>query len=349
MQAEFTLLQFVALALPAVAILLQAVIQNHDELDDTSMDYWTEIRFIQYSFYTLVLAGIIFMIPIFLKSDSFYIKLGIFVAGGAIFLLAPATWFGLRRGRYAISEYETPEQEATAKIKSYLPIIAIPIFVSSIIFFSTRYLNIVSETLGPAIINSANQISIVVVIVIILGLSGQVITTYLKFRQIKEEKEQWKIRTHREVQEVSEFIENYLNDFENQTDIRKKQNKADDLLKDWRELISEAPDSLNKQHREDAKNLLESIELVSDILRSLLRAHRKLRTRKRQKEKTLAKINKMRSDGSEYSVEEVSDMNKKIDEMEEEAEIERARIAELKEDLEDSVHELTKLTAEFEI
>jgi len=112
MDEQLALLQFVALALPAVAILMQAVVGFHDRYGESSSDssLRIEFRILETAFLALVAAGGLFAVSIYQQISSIITKIGIIFLAISLLLIFPATWFTLRRADFPKQSYETPEE-----------------------------------------------------------------------------------------------------------------------------------------------------------------------------------------------------------------------------------------------
>lgn len=110
---ETSLLQFVALSLPAVAILMQAIVslqQNSQSNVDKTDSLQTEFRLIELSFIGLVIAGALFGLSLYGTLSSIEGKIGLVLMILSLGLVAPATWFALRRSNVSHEKYDSPEE-----------------------------------------------------------------------------------------------------------------------------------------------------------------------------------------------------------------------------------------------
>jgi len=140
MNQNLALLQFVALALPALAILMQAVVSIHNKQDDGNVDnpaIYSEFRFLEFAFLFLVVASLFFCYSLLGRIEDTATKMGIYFLLGGLVLIVPATWFSLRRETYANSKYETPEKavlSAAYTLVKLSPILIIGIGVYMVIY-----------------------------------------------------------------------------------------------------------------------------------------------------------------------------------------------------------------------
>lgn len=271
--AELTLLQFVALALPAVAILLQAVIQQHDQMDDYSSQSWTEIKLIQYSFYALVMSGLVFIYPIFIENSSIYVQIGILIAGGALLLLIPATWFGLRRGRYGTNKFETPEKEAKSKLKLYVPFM----IGAAVIGLIARFLPTILGTFTTASIENSipfiNNVVVGAVIATSILLFLQLVEIYTKFKARDQAQQAWNETLIKNLEEIESLLESYS--LEDDAGVRhykymlKKLNNTSEILG---ELIEDVPEGVDEDRLRRVQDLSNQLSLLQDLTGALISA-----------------------------------------------------------------------------
>jgi len=106
------LLQFVALSIPAVAILLQVVLQLRSEHDSgrEPMSGW-DFRAIEGGFIALVLSGVLLAGLVVQSIQSVVGQVGVALSMFGLFLLLFATWVSIRRPKYPTDDYETLEGE----------------------------------------------------------------------------------------------------------------------------------------------------------------------------------------------------------------------------------------------
>ncbi|WP_137284192.1 hypothetical protein [Halorussus salinisoli] len=131
-----TLLQFVALAIPAVAMLMQVVLRIHDEYgNDGELVLGTEFKLIELSFFGLVISGVFVAYPLIQELDSGIAELGLILSLVSLILLVGATWFSLRRPQYPTKDFEKPEQAVKRAGKNILVtivLVGVPLFVATL-------------------------------------------------------------------------------------------------------------------------------------------------------------------------------------------------------------------------
>jgi hypothetical protein len=106
-----TLLQFIALSLPAIAILLQVVLQFQSQyVDDENAASAIEFRLIEFSLLILVVGGVLLALPIVLSLSSIIAQIGLTLSLLSLGLLVLAIGISLRRSRYPTEEAATIEE-----------------------------------------------------------------------------------------------------------------------------------------------------------------------------------------------------------------------------------------------
>lgn len=111
MSIMLTLLQFIALAVPAVAMMMQVVLRFQDRYsEDENTSIGSEFRLIEGSFLALVIGGILISYPIVDSLSSGIAQVGISLALLALLLLVLATGLALRRPKYPKGSYDSVEE-----------------------------------------------------------------------------------------------------------------------------------------------------------------------------------------------------------------------------------------------
>lgn len=90
-----SLLQFVALIAPAIAILMQVIVALHDEGNSEQSLY--EVRLIQWSLILVLLGGIIIGVELFNFITNTIVKIGIILIFGSLPFLAISIWLANTR------------------------------------------------------------------------------------------------------------------------------------------------------------------------------------------------------------------------------------------------------------
>lgn len=192
---ELTLLQFVALALPAVAILMQAVLNFHEIYDDSHSEtvLRTEFRLLEFTFLGLVIASALFSAQILMDVESVLTKFGILFMWAGLGLIFPATWFALRRAKYPTENYDSPEelvrQTTDTGKRVLLPILAVVIIlfgisrISAIATLETRFLQI-------GIDDIISVLTIILIIITTQTVASNIIDYFAQRIEQKEQKRQ---------------------------------------------------------------------------------------------------------------------------------------------------------------
>ena len=144
------LLQFVALSIPAVAILLQVVLQLRSEHDSgrEPMSGW-DFRAIEGGFIALVLSGVLLAGLVVQSIQSVVGRVGVALAMFGLFLLLFATWVSIRRPKYPTDDYETLEGEYSDLIEYIFKYSSsIFIYVTFVVNFLVILAGVFLELLG---------------------------------------------------------------------------------------------------------------------------------------------------------------------------------------------------------
>jgi hypothetical protein len=193
-----TLFQFVALAIPAVAILLQVVLQVQTQYVDESggsdiTSAW-EFRLIELSLIALVAGGALLSVPVLLSLPSPIAQAGVGVSVIALLTLVLAITISLRRPKYPTDNYESIEQAITARLSGLAEIestygiayiiTSIPVILMLVLIFvdaiySLELRSFVSNIIGYDLIF---VFSIAVGLNVMASLVS-VLTTVIRFRQ----------------------------------------------------------------------------------------------------------------------------------------------------------------------
>lgn len=113
MNIMLTLLQFIALAVPAVAMMMQVALQFQDRyMDEENPAVGKEFQLMEASLLVLVLGGVLVAVPIGQSLSSGIAQLGIGLALLALLFLVLATGWALRRPRYPTDNYKSVEEAA---------------------------------------------------------------------------------------------------------------------------------------------------------------------------------------------------------------------------------------------
>lgn len=188
MEANIALLQFVALALPAIAILMQAVLRFHEiyDVSDSGSSLRIEFRFLEFAFLGLVSAAILFSIDIYTTLVTMWTKLGIWVLTLSLSLIFPATWFALRRAKYPSGEHDSAEDAAKSSVVSFVKLVIVICIVGLSVYISQRFDIFSTDSMTSVYLN----LSLVVLGVFIIRGIFVVIETILAKREQKRWKEQ---------------------------------------------------------------------------------------------------------------------------------------------------------------
>jgi len=109
--SDITLLQLVALALPAVAILMQVFIsvqQNFVTTESARILRW-EFRFLETALVLLVVSGVVFAYSVLLRVSNLVVSLGIVTLVVSLSFIVIGVWVALSRARLPESQVGKPE------------------------------------------------------------------------------------------------------------------------------------------------------------------------------------------------------------------------------------------------
>lgn len=194
------LLEFVGLALPAVAILIQVIQSTHDNTGDGARNEGSaERRFIEVSFVLLVIAGVVFGAALLLRTQDLLMQVGIVVLLFGLILLAPATWIALNRPRFPYSRFNSPEEAATAILRT-VSRIALPV----VFLVAVAVLITVWRPWGfsvPGDVAVSQLLSIVVLLLVIIGtVTG--LDLYLRYQRSEDQRAEHRQRTRKRLRKV---------------------------------------------------------------------------------------------------------------------------------------------------
>ena len=175
MSIILTLLQFVALAVPAVAMMMQVVLRFQDQyIDDEDPFVGWEFRLIEASFLALVLGGVLIAYPIIQTLSSGIARFGIVLALLALLFLVVATGLALRRPRYPTKSYDSVEEaiietakKATTTFLGFL-VALLGILIVEILIHHTSIIYVSSDSIIRSIITFAQILSVILFIIILL-------------------------------------------------------------------------------------------------------------------------------------------------------------------------------------
>jgi len=263
MDAQLALLQFVALALPAVAILMQAVVGFHDRYDDSSSDgsLRIEFRILEVSFLTLVAAGGFFAVSIFQQTTSVMTRVGISLLAISLFLIFPATWFTLRRADFPKQSYETPEEWVKSGGKTVLKysIVVSPVIVLAI---GSQFITIPVVTDVFSGLGWQRIITAAAGVVSSLGI----VVTYLQYTASKLDKKRindWKERVRFNLADIQTRISDI--DIDDEKEVTRLKSVAEDSIKDIEGLSSSRPTGVDNEVSDGLNGVKHSLAVISEL------------------------------------------------------------------------------------
>ena len=263
MNEDIALLQFVALALPAIALLMQAVLSYHDahgSIGGASIQ--TEFRFLELAFLGLIGAGVIFSLSIFSTTNSWYTKSGVLVLIVALATIFPANWFALRRGKYPSRTYESPEEAVKSIGLKYVKIGAFVV----IIIFAIATTGIFWDALlvFPPIFS---YLSTDLIIALIAVLAIPLVKTITRYYLIQTALENWKEDIHEELDQISKIMDQNQVREALEDDNKNLLNISEPIVEQYkrsqnslRGLINQAPDNVDEDVILELETLLNMLE-----------------------------------------------------------------------------------------
>lgn len=360
---ETALLQFVALALPAVAILMQAILSFQEQHGNTTGIDSFEFRFIELGFFALAGAGVLFAVEIFSNVNSQILKLGIGTISASFLLLALATAFGLRRPKYQGKEEEevTLEQAVYTDIKRLSPIIGI-IIIGSIIVFVIGTGDIsysrISKALSSIISEPSQSLQAISGIIAIITLTYSLVglRVYFNFQEEQKEINQW----YERVAEFSKSASTLESDFATtvpQSDFRIFSERVSEYQSRAEELIESAPEGIDEDIIELLERIQTKLEITHDIVSELDEVYNNLAARESridsleqelsEKEEEYEDIKEAPESGGEHVGEYLDELTRQMGKLQNEIsdnemklnELQRRR-QDLSEELEDTLDEI---------
>lgn len=280
--SETTLLQFVALALPAVAILMQAILSFHDNYDigaEDSSTIRTEFRFIELSFIGLVIAGGFFGASLIGTVDSIWGKIGLISMLIGLGFLAPATWFALRRPQYPSQSYDSPEDAAKSGLKYAIgALIPLGILAGGGYMFLEFMPTLRSESSPQELVEVLQLVTIAGVFLIITSSIVRTLTYYRQSIERRKRREEW----YSNLMELLEDMEEFLPENPSKPGYSGSMNilvKFEDYEERLERLISKAPGEVDYSELKELKITIntykEIINNQHDIIDDLGSKHHK--------------------------------------------------------------------------
>ena len=271
MNEDLALLQFVALSLPAVAILMQAVLNYHELHGGSSKSntIHTEFRFLELSFLGLILAGVVFSLSVFTSATSWWTKSGISILIIALGMIFPATWFALRRGKYPSQSYDSPEDAVKSSVRKSGWIISILVVIG--LLGSIVRLFLPSGSIFD--FNIADPIILITIPVIVaLPVVYSLIQYYTEVSVYRD----WAQDVMYEIARIPILVENFhslLDQDEESDDIEFDiiafQGRCEDIAHAIRDLVNSKPDPVSQDTAiklSQIQNLLLNVQSLLDDL-----------------------------------------------------------------------------------
>lgn len=270
LQEDIALLQFVALALPAVAILIEAVVRFQERFVGTSTEVrlQTEFHLLEFVFLGLVLAGIVFSISILQNTDSIITAIGILLLAGSLALIFPATWFAFRRAKYPTQSFDSPEQYVKHGVITSVKIAAtvgIPLFVivGTLQFFApSEFLNLIPRV-------DIRRLAILLILISLsIGSASVFFQFYLNYTEKRMAKD-WMIEVHKLLGNIERRLSEDSIRKEDTYNLGKLRRISVDSVEEIQGLRNEAPPAADENISAQLDNLIYAIEGMSDLIKRL--------------------------------------------------------------------------------
>lgn len=275
---EMTLLQFVALTLPAVAILMQALMSFHERYgkDEYGDSLWTEFRFLELSFIGLVIAGGLFAFSIFNSLNSLTSKIALTVMLFSLLLLAPATWFALRRAKYPSESFDSPEDAVRSGLSTVgvLLLLLVPPALGG--FLIIRFTNLLSQTSLPSMIANIKLMIYASIIFTILTVVIEIISNFYQYEESVNKLEKWS----QEVDSLTSKVQKRGGEIDEAEDIRNNTVKTMNTFLSLRERAENLQSVAPQKADEDIISKLEDLTVHLNTVVDLLEEVQQLRQEK---------------------------------------------------------------------
>ncbi|WP_227354187.1 hypothetical protein [Haladaptatus salinisoli] len=254
-KAEMALLQFVALTLPAVAILLQAVLSYQDKYhsDGDVLGFKTEFQFIEWGFALLVFSGLLFSAKIVIGSNSWIIQGGVILLSLSLIILGIAILVAFRRPLYLEDDVtvESALKQKTWKYGKYVIVTAMIGGIGYLVPPNIDGLGItglkISNFITFATLLSSSLISVIGSMVVFVH--------YLNIRRGKERQKQWRKQTLELANDINDLVDiNSLNPDDDE-DIRNFHDEIDRIRSRLDNLINSYPDEIEFMEREHLRRI----------------------------------------------------------------------------------------------
>lgn len=220
-----------------------------------------EFRLLELTFLGLIVAGVIFSIDIFINTTSYITKFGVILLSVAMSLILPATWFTLRRAKYPTSSFDSPEDVATAGIKTILKFTSVGIVAVVTIFAAQFGLSWAHRPGYPLMLISAGILGVAA----LLG----VISTGLKYIGAHLEKHienEWIIETRGDMEKIRGRIEHCSTNSESDTDYKKIKSVSTRSKDEVMNILREVPNQVDDSISRDIEDVLYQLNVLLDFL-----------------------------------------------------------------------------------
>lgn len=302
-ELERSLFQFVALALPAVAILLQAMISFQEKLStvESEIAFRREFRVIEFSLFFLVAAGVALSFSLFQSANSDVTKFSISLLLISLISLGFGTWLAFGRARYPTKFFDSPE----SMIKSTLTI-SIPILVIFALLYVFREQIYTIENIGPRSLLITFFVSNFLLIVY------QIYNSYSSKKRLREQIDTW-IEIKTKFVDMIENIEDNLVNGGGDMSISSSEN-YERRVKDAKNLLmqlkNKKPPNIQEMGISNSFSQIErAISRISETIDELIILQKELEQKKTERVEKTDKLENTREriDEIESRLEEIDD------------------------------------------
>ncbi|WP_207589011.1 hypothetical protein [Halomontanus rarus] len=275
-QAEMALLQFVALTLPAVAILLQAILSYQERYFSNldSLGFETEFRFLEWGFALLVFSGLLFSFKIAENNESLIVRGGVFSLALSLVILGVAVLVAFRRPLY-LEANTTVESAIRQKAWKYSKPLLFALAISLTTYVvPTNWLE--AEEFVVEISGSIRLLTGLISGLLVIAGSMTLLENYLRLKQGIERKSKWRNQALETAKSITEVLGSEDRDLNDKKDLRKFRNELKNVRQEWSSVVDSVPETTDEEtisQMKDIHSLLNFLDGEIEDYTEVIKSH----------------------------------------------------------------------------